>query len=205
MSKIFLKPLEYRYPPFDSPTQIKGVTAAPSPIKWVVVLGGGVTSDPRIPAISRLQDHSLERLVEGIHLYRELPGSKLVLSGGKIFDVISVAEVMANAAQSLGVSQKDIVLEADSKDTEDEARLIQPIIGRDRFIIVTSASHMPRSMALFTKSGMNPIPAPADYDVYDTPRLSPGYFYPTATGLRSTERAMNEYLGLAWEKIRGKI
>jgi len=78
-------------------------------------------------------------------------------------------------------------------------------VGNEKFILVTSASHMPRSMALFEKLDMQPIPAPTDYGVRKRQGVSPGMFFPSADNLRKAEKAFHEYLGLAWGKIRGQI
>ena len=132
-------------------------------LKWVVVFGGGLTDDFRLSAQEKLSSHSLARLIEGIRLHRELPQSKLVLSGGAVFGSQSSARVMAEAAAALGVNPKVLVLETESRDTEEEASLIQRMVKKDRFILVTSAAHMPRSMTHFRKLGLEPIPAPADF------------------------------------------
>jgi uncharacterized SAM-binding protein YcdF (DUF218 family) len=174
-------------------------------VKLIVVLGGGHVSDPKLPITSQISEPSLVRLVEGIRIHRGLPGSKLVLSGGKPFETISNAEIMAGVAIAIGVKNQDLILEDISKDTEDEARLIQEIVGQEQFILVTSASHMPRSMALFKKLEMDPIPAPTDYLVKESLEMNPNKFYPRAENLDRAERAFHEYLGLAWAKLRGKI
>jgi uncharacterized SAM-binding protein YcdF (DUF218 family) len=75
----------------------------------------------------------------------------LNLTGGKTFDEVANAEVMADLASILGINDSDMVLESDSKDTKDEAILIQKIVKDENFILVTSASHMFRSVALFQK------------------------------------------------------
>lgn len=129
-------------------------------VKWIVVLGGGHTSDPNIPVTSQISDASLVRLIEGVRLHNKIPGSKLVLSGGKVFDAVAESETLEKIAMSIGVKQEDIILESRSKDTADQAQLIKPIVGNDDFILVTSAVHMPRSMAMFKKLGMHPIPPP---------------------------------------------
>jgi len=198
VSDVLLRPLEYQYPSLLSLQNIRNV-------KWIVVLGGGHVSDPKLPITSQLSEVSLVRLVEGIRLYRELTKSKLILSGGNAFRRIPEARVMADVAIAIGVRQGDLILEELSKDTEDEACLIQEIVGQERFILVTSASHMPRSMALFKRLGMRPIPAPTDFSLKETQGLSPTRFYPRAENLYKVERAFHEYLGLAWAKLRGKI
>lgn len=198
VSDILLRPLEYKYPPLVSLDNIQN-------IKWIVVLGGTHASDPQLPVTSQLSNASLVRLVEGMRIYRGAPNSKLILSGGSPFEKVSNAKLMAEVALAMGVKEQDLILEDLSKDTEDEARLIQPMVGQERFILVTSASHMPRSMALFEKLGMHPIPAPTDHLVKKRQALAPTRFYPTADGIWKAERAFYEYLGLAWAKLRGKI
>jgi uncharacterized SAM-binding protein YcdF (DUF218 family) len=198
ISHALLQPLEYKYP---SLLNSENLTA----IKWVVVLGGGHVSNPQIPATSRVSSSALVRLVEGIRLYREGHGRKLILTGGVIFDPIPHARVLANIAQSIGVDKQDLVLEDNSMDTKDEARFVRELVGEDKFILVTSATHMPRSMALFRNQGMEPIPAPAGHIIKKRPGFTPGIFFPGAAELYQTERAVYEYLGMAWARLRGQI
>jgi len=112
---------------------------------------------------------------------------------------------MADLALLLGVNKENIILEDASKDTKDQAILIKGILGNDKFVLVTSASHMPRSMALFRKQGMDPIPAPTEHLVKERKNISPGMFFPGASNLRKVERAFHEYLGFLWGKMRGQI
>lgn len=195
---MLLQPLEYRYAPVFT-------VEKSSNAKWVVVLGGGHTTDPRLPATSIIGSSSLHRLVEGIRLKRMLPGGKLVLSGGKTFDPRPHAQITAEVALALGVDKHDLVLETSSKDTKDEAVFIKNIVKDDPFFLVTSASHMPRSMALFQKQGMHPLPAPTGHLVKRRADHGPGVFFPKANNLHKTETAVHEYLGRAWAEIRGQI
>lgn len=193
-----LRPLEYKY---DSPRNLGEISDA----KWVVVLGGGHISDSRVPITSQISGTSLVRLVEGIRLHKMLPGSKLILSGGGGFDPVPNAKIMADVAMAIGVDREDLILESVSRDTKDEARLIQKIVGSDRFVLVTSASHMPRSVPLFKKLGMRPVPAPTAHQVKERQAMSPGTFFPSTGNLRKAENAFHEYLGSAWAKIRGQV
>ncbi len=200
LPNLLLRPLEYKYPPLFTVKDLPEV-------RWIVVLGGGHTSDPRMPANSQLCNSSIARLVEGIRLHNSLPGSKLILSGGVLYDPVPEAKVLADVALALRVDRKNLVLESLSKDTEEEAVLIQKMVGKDPFVLVTSASHMPRSMALFRKLGMHPIAAPTDYDVKERQgeESSPGIFFPGIGELKKMELAIYEYLGLAWAKLRNRI
>lgn len=203
---ILLKSLEYQYSSLMLTTPSDSTTddIVPS-VKWIVVLGGGNIPDPKIPVTSQLSEASMVRLIEAVRLHNRIPGSKLILSGGGVFRLVPEAETMSRVAKVIGVNQEDLILETDSKDTEDEARLIKPIVGNEGFILVTSAAHMPRSIALFKKLGMHPIPAPTNHLTYESQGISPGSFFPSSGGLRKVESALHEYLGLVWTKLRGQI
>jgi uncharacterized SAM-binding protein YcdF (DUF218 family) len=198
--RLLLKPLECRYPP------LLNVRDLPE-IRWIVILGGGHTSDPQMPANSQLSSSSLSRIVEGIRLHHSLPGSKIILSGGALYDPVPEAKVLADVALSLRVERQNLILESLSRDTEEEARLIQKMVGKDAFALVTSASHMPRAMALFKKLGMHPLAAPTDYGIKESleEEIRPGMFFPGTAELQNTEAAVYEYLGLAWAKLRNQI
>jgi uncharacterized SAM-binding protein YcdF (DUF218 family) len=203
-----LTPLESRYPALLNPEAVlRGEGGSTSP-PWIVVLGGGHVLDPRHPANSQISAAALGRVVEGVRLYKAMPGSKLLLSGGGVFDPVPEAAVMARVAGVLGVKPQDIRLETESRDTADQTRIVADLLGRERFILVTSAAHMPRAMALFRKRGVEPIPAPTDFRVQEPQGAhgpDPGQFFPRASGLKEVETAAHEYLGLAWAWLRGAI
>jgi uncharacterized SAM-binding protein YcdF (DUF218 family) len=205
ISSGLLTPLERRYPAVLHPEKIswEGHTVEASP-RWIVVLGGGHVSDPRLPPNSQINETALGRVVEGVRLYKAISGSKLLLSGGRVFDSVPEAEVMARIAVFLGAKPQDILLEPDSRDTADEAEIIAKMIGREQCILVTSAAHMPRAMALFKKCGLRPIPAPTDYLDRQSPGFSPGDFFPRAMTLGQVETAVHEYLGLAGPGCGGR-
>jgi uncharacterized SAM-binding protein YcdF (DUF218 family) len=193
VANALLLPLERRYPTY--------VKQGGAPVKFVVVLGGGHDSDRALPVSSQLGDESLKRLVEGIRVYRANPGSKLILSGGHWLDPVPHATLLSEAAADLGIRATDIVLESESRDTEDEARLLAPMLGTNRFVLLTSASHLPRAMALFEKEGLKPEPAPAGHLVKASHR-GPDSYFPGSKGLRRAETAFYEYMGAAWVKLR---
>ena len=177
-----------------------------SEVKFIVVLASGFSYDASRPVAIQLDDGSIARLVEGVRVSKELNCCKLILSGGPGPDAVSsAAQAMAQLAQNLGVGRQDVILETRSRDTEDEARLVEPIVGKQPFILVTEASHMPRAMALFRKQGTHPIADPMDFRTSHDQAIAPDEVFPDAEVLRGSQRAVYEYLGLAWAKIRGKI
>ncbi len=201
-----IAPLEKVYAPYDMSALKSDLPDKQlSAVKFVVVLGGGHKTAPDIPLTSQASCSTLTRLIEGIRIYRKHPGSKLVLSGGAIFDPQPEAETMANIAISIGITRSDLILETSSRDTREQARNIKSIVGNEPFVLVTSASHMPRAMSLFTKSGMRPIPATTDHLVRNEQQTSPESFFPSSHSLHESERAIYEYLGILWTKITGQI
>lgn len=207
VSDKLLKGLERTYPSLVE-SRNPGSTAldSKSPVRWIIVLGGGHSIDKTIAMTSRLGGASLMRLIEAIRLYEENPGSKLLLSGGGMSASCTDASTMADLALALHIPKEDIILEDKSLDTEDEARFIAPMIGGGKSLLVTSASHMPRAMALFERQGIHPIPAPTDHRVSCVKeKLMPSFFFPSSTDLDKATIAVYEYLGITWLKIRGKI
>lgn len=198
-----LKPLERQYNPLETQS-VSTIPETESGIRFIVVLGGGHITDPELPSISQISSHSLVRLVEGIRIHRRHPEAKLLLSGGNVFDPVPEAVTMARVAEEMGVSENDIMLETRSKDTKDQAQFIKSIVGGERFILVTSASHMPRSMAMFRKLGMNPVPSSTGHRVKGRHGITPYSFFPSLGNLEKSETAIYEYLGLTWSKIRGQ-
>jgi uncharacterized SAM-binding protein YcdF (DUF218 family) len=205
LSRQTLIPLERRYPPLLHPETVSWGEESSASVKWIVVLGGGHRSDPGLPANSQISSAALGRVVEGVRLYKLIPGSKLLLAGGRVFDPVPEAKVMAQVAELLGVKPQDISLEPDSRDTADQAEIISKKLGRERFILVTSAFHLPRSMALFEKRGLKPIPAPSDFPAREPQGFNPTTFFPKASALEQVETALHEYLGIVWAWLRGAI
>lgn len=195
---FLMQPLESMYPAYK-PTQ----TAPESPqterdrIDYVVVLGSGHFHNERLPITSRINDTALVRLVEGIRVYRLHEGSKLVLSGGSKQSEITNAEVMAETAVILGVPQADLILESKSTSTFEEAIELKPLLADRRFLLVTSASHMPRSMRLFMAAGLDPVPVPTRHYIRrDYGGLPYKLSVPKSMYLKMSERAVYEYFGI---------
>ena len=157
--KLLIQTLETAAGPYADPNAL-----ATGGTRYIVVLSGGFRQGD-LTAADRL-GCSMIRLAEGIRLFRGVPGCKLILTGVKIpglSEDMAIAEALAEVAQAVGVSRDAIVLERDSWTTEDQAKLVAPIVGNAPFALVTSGYHLPRSLMLFRFQGLNPIAAPADY------------------------------------------
>jgi uncharacterized SAM-binding protein YcdF (DUF218 family) len=194
-SNALLRPLEHSYPPLA----VTSGGGRLSSIEFIAVLGGLGDDDPNVPVTSHIFPDLMVRLIEGVRLYREIPGSKLILSGGRYS-----SDGMTKMAEALGVSPGNILHLAEPFDTEEEGQQISPIVGSRQFILVTSASHMPRAMGLFQTRGLHPIAAPTDFLAPRRP-WELDDFVPDGYKLFKSQISVYEYLGLAWAKLRGKL
>ena len=202
---VLIARLEYKYPALENPAEDPLAAQA----RYVVVLGGGHSHGEGLPPTSELNLVTLARAVEAVRLYQALPEVELIFSGGSVYNAdenLPNAEVLAAAAQSLGVPPEKCRVSANGRDTKDEAREIAGIVGKEPFILVTSASHMPRAIALFRKQGMDPIPAPTGHRTRRAAfQPTIGAFFPNSGRIAALERAIHEYLGLIWGKLRKQL
>lgn len=173
-------------------------------IDKVVVLGGGQFNDSELLAHDLLYTASIKRVMEGIRLYRALKQPKLILSGGGYGSTTGYTQAsrMLALSQLLNVSENNIILEQDSINTENEAKLLKPLLGEEPFYLVTSAIHMPRAMHLFQHYGMNPIPAPTDFTLWWQDERWQKTWLPTPQNLVFVNIAWHEILGRVWFKIK---
>jgi len=192
-----IRPLERQYEPLLDPQRA-------SEARYVLVLGGGHFTDETVPVSSRIPPMAMARLAEGVRLHRALPETTLVTSGAG--SAPTMARTKAAMARAWGIT--DVAVHDQPSDTAAEARVARSAFGDTAFILVTSASHMPRAMALFRAQGLDPIPASTQYMAPEIPAedwWSVRYLRPSARGLRISERAIYEYLGLAWAWLKGDL
>ena len=201
----FVSLLLFSYPPFAnllvSGLEDRYAQYEPSgDIAYIHVLGNGHNTDPLQPISSHLSDAGTKRVLEGVVLHKKMPNSKLIFTGYKGRTDTSNAQMNAELAMTLGVDKEAIIINGAPNDTRQEALFSKTIVGQKPFILVTSATHMPRAMQLFKMQGMHPIAAPTDFEREDFR----GYFRaPTTDALQKSKIAMHEYIGLFWAKIRG--
>lgn len=190
-TSYFLEPLEREFPPLLSPKDLGPVA---SEIRFVVVLGGEATPIGEWPVTSQMGPTMLTRLTEGIRLVNGLPQARLVLSGGSRFTEPD-ALYMEKLALELGVAPDRIVLETQSTSTAEEAELLKDLLHGTKFILVTSARHMPRAMALFRQAGLDPIPAPTGHLIVPHEKRQWRHFLPRSGNINLVSHAFYEYLG----------
>jgi uncharacterized SAM-binding protein YcdF (DUF218 family) len=188
-----LYPLEGQYAKFDT-TQSVDV---------IVVLGNCHNVNSDIPPMAQLCGTGLHRLMEGYRIWLENPNAELFLSGYAGSESQPYAEVAGEIAQSIGVPKDKIRLFPTAKDTQQEAELSAPFLEAKRFALVTSASHMQRSMEWFERQKPNgialePIAAPS----YFAAQKTTNSLKIETTALQKTERYWYETLGRLWSKVK---
>ena len=201
IADALLAPLEGHYPPLCV------ASLPPDGVEVIVVLAGGAATRDDLPVTAQLDSHTTARLVEGIRLAQALPEATLLLSGGLgvPLDVEDEARDNYRFGLLFDIAPERILIEGHSRDTAEQARYVADLIGDASLILVTSASHMPRSMALFRQVGLEPIAAPTDYYVHPDRLQHIWSWLPNVGALKNSERAVYEYLGLAWGRLRGLL
>lgn len=193
-------PLELRFPRADLPAEAAGI-----------IMLGGFESGPHSRGRDELNlNEAAERLTESLRLSRRLPRAKVIFTGGETTLLVhrphGIAGQVAAYLETVGVEKERIVVEGQSRTTYENAlylaQMLPPREG-DRYILVTSAFHMPRSMATFRKAGFDVIPWPVDYRTRGTEEL---YRMPDSVphGLVQTDIAFKEWVGLLAYRLSGR-
>lgn len=182
----------------------------------IVVLGGSTyPATPPRPWVEVSQ--AGDRVLYGVKLYKDGKAPIIVFSGGRIDwkdGGPPEADDMAQIARLMGVPDVALVQEGKSLNTYQNAIYVKDILRErqvDTILLVTSAIHMPRSMAIFQKQGMTAIPAPTDYWVSETSfaersRTLQGRLLnllPDAESIFVVTRVIKEYLGFVIYRLRG--
>jgi uncharacterized SAM-binding protein YcdF (DUF218 family) len=197
--------------------QYDSLTSVPD-VNLIVVLGGGTEPmlDPRpMTEVNGAGD----RILYAFKLYQQYPNAKLLLSGGDIdfLDQSSStpASDTADLLKLMGVPETSIILQNQSQNTYEDALYSCEKIKADGYqnvVLVTSATHMPRSVKLFEKQGCEVIPAPTDYAITDMAwqkTWHPSFeeflinLVPSYTNLSSVTKSLKEYLGMFVYHLKG--
>ena len=190
VAAMLIGPLEYRHPAI---LQLDDFTY----VDTVVVLTSYAADDQDMPLSSRAGSSAAYRVLEASRLYSEGQVARVFVSGDA-----TAATIMAELLVVTGIPATVIEVDKEAKHTVDSAIRLESYLGMSEFFLVTSAGHMPRAMGVFRANGMNPVPAPTDYQLpSDTGSAS---MRPTPFHLRVSDLAVHEYMGLLWYRLSGK-
>ncbi|WP_298820343.1 YdcF family protein [uncultured Roseibium sp.] len=195
-----IQPLEDRFP---RPADISGFDG-------IIVLGGAVDTVVTGVRGDTALTMSAERITITARLARMLPEAIVVHTGGQGVIISSQATEAEGAGRlfaDFGISPERVVLEDESRNTWENATLSKEIVDPQpgqRWLLVTSAYHMPRSMGVFEKAGWTGLTAyPVDYRTRGEVDRGLG-FDGASKGLRRFDIAFREWLGLAIYWVIGR-
>lgn len=197
---LIIRPLEER---FARPAVM------PETVEAIIVLGGSTLARVSTARNVAELNEGGDRLAEAVVLARRYPQARLVFTGGAGM-LEPGAEAEAVTAQrfflAMGIAPERLVLEGQSRNTDENAEFTASMLDglQGPVLLVTSAFHMPRSMGLFRRVGIEAIPWPTDYRSAGTEGIGPDVANP-AHNLSTTTVALKEWIGLAAYYWTGRI
>jgi uncharacterized SAM-binding protein YcdF (DUF218 family) len=202
LGKWLLYPLEQRFPPWDA------ARGAPD---GIIVLGGAI--DPALSAAHGRAAfiRAADRIVATAALARQYPNARILFSGGNANlvsdDSAREADYAIAVFESLGIPRERLTMERRSRNTLENAEFSKAVANPkagERWLLVTSAYHMPRSIGLFRKAGFAVEPYPVDWRVGGFSDLLT-FSSVAVEGLERTDIAVREWIGLTAYWATGKI
>lgn len=187
-----LRPLENRHPVPTAEAVDRHV--------GIIVLGGAVGHPDSFAAHDQVPlGEAAERMTVPVGLMHQRPGLELVFSGGEgrlLTTGVTESELARVFYQQQGLDMARVRLEDGSRTTRENAQQVAKLLGercQQPWLLVTSAWHMPRSMAEFEAMGCKVTPYPVDFRTGDSTALTD---YSLAHNLLRWQMALHEWLGL---------
>lgn len=195
-----LYPLESRFPPWDA------ARGAPD---GIVVLGGSIEPDISIAHGVAVVRASADRLIAAAALARRYPTARIVFTGGSgnlLSNDAREADYAAELFESLGIPRSRLTMERRARNTQENAEFAKALAapkGGERWLLLTSAYHMPRAVGLFRKAGFAVEPYPVDWRVAGAADLLTLRVL-AVDGLGRVDTGSREWMGLAAYWLSGK-
>jgi uncharacterized SAM-binding protein YcdF (DUF218 family) len=200
LGNILLLTLSERFPPWKA--------GGPSP-DGIIVLGGAIDPDVSVARGAVELGPSAERIIAMLDLARRFPAAKIVFTGGSanlIRPGAREADIAGRLLRDFGVDPGRVILERRSRTTDENARysreLVAPKIG-ERWLLVTSAFHMPRAIGAFRAAGFAVEAYPVDWRTGGWADARQP-FVRLSIGLTRSDVAVHEWIGLIGYWLTGR-
>lgn len=174
----------------------------------IVVLGGHTANGRQNWFEAYDPDTASSRVNTAALLYETRRAPRIVLSGAALDGSLSEAEMMARILRQRGIPDDALILETDSFTTYENGVYTRRTLekhGINRILLVTSALHMPRAMAVFRKQDINVIAAPSQPQIVVPADPGFSFWVPDARTLSASRSIIKEYAALLVYWLRGWI
>jgi uncharacterized SAM-binding protein YcdF (DUF218 family) len=201
VGNLVLYPLEQRFPPWDA------LHGAPD---GIIVLGASIDTDLSVAHGTAVVRSAADRIIAAAALARRYPNARIVFTGGNanlLSNDAREADYAGAIFESLGIAKTRLIMERRSRNTVENAEFSKALVAPkpgERWLLVTSAFHMPRSVGLFRKAGFVVEPYPVDWRVGGCGDLI-SFTDIAVDGLGRTDLAVREWIGLIAYRATGKI
>ena len=176
----------------------------------IVVLGGSINGPTPANPHPDMQE-SIDRVIHAARLFKAGLAPRIIASGGQLFpdpDRPSEAEYAAQLLAELGVAEASILEEGGSRNTYENGILTARLMAESGFetaLLVTSAWHMPRALAVFRRAGVRVTPVSTDTLSSSINTGFPFGYLPSADALLKSTVCLKEWIGFAVYRLRGWI
>ncbi|HWV42480.1 YdcF family protein [Pseudorhodoplanes sp.] len=199
LGNVLMLSLEERFPKWDARGR------APD---GIIVLGGAVSPDVSAARKEIALNEAAERMTVVAKLARDYPSARIVFTGGsgRLWQGATEAEAVPALFESFGIPASRIVLEDRARTTAENASYTKALVQpkpNERWLLVTSAHHMPRSIGVFRAAGFPVEAYPVDFRTRGAADLV-GPFGSLAGGLARTDAALHEWAGLLVYWLTGR-
>jgi uncharacterized SAM-binding protein YcdF (DUF218 family) len=174
---------------------------AETPEAEVIIVLGGAIGQPIPPRVVPDLSGASDRVLHAARLFRAGKATRVLVSAGNLSWVSSVkpeAELIRELLVEWGVPHRAIEIAGTSRNTYENALEIKEIWRTSRFqsaLLVTSAAHMPRALAVFRRAGLPVIAATTDVRIVESSSASLLDWLPSAGALAMTSEALKEWIG----------
>lgn len=182
----------------------------PASVSCIIMLGGAIENDVMAARGGIEFNAAADRYTQTLRLALKYPQAKLLVSGGD-GSFSGQYEGEAKAAESFfqnfGISPDRLIKDNTSRNTfENSANTAQLLRANqlENCLLVTSAFHMPRAMALFAKGGISIAPYPVDYRTTGETQLGLDFTQPSLNA-QNTATAVREWLAIIAYSGTGRI
>jgi uncharacterized SAM-binding protein YcdF (DUF218 family) len=199
-SNVLLLALSERFPPW----QFDGREP-----DGIIVLGGAIDSEVAAARHSLQADQAAERIIAMLELARRFPSARIVFSGGSgnlIENSVPEAPIAGRLLERFGIARERVVLESASRTTDENAAMVRQLVSPkpgERWLLLTSAFHMPRSVGAFRRAGFAVEAYPVDWRTRGwVDAVMP--FDKLSAGLARADVAVHEWIGLIAYRLTGR-